>query len=64
MFKATRLLNQKIFENLKLGHSEGTLATRPGDFLDIVSKYLEEKFVDNHQDNIPPFHGAAKPLRK
>ena len=40
MFKATRLLNQNTFENPKAEDSEGKLATRPGDILDIVSKYL------------------------
>ena len=40
MFKATRLLNQKTFENPKAEDSEGQLATRPGDMLDIVSEYL------------------------
>ena len=63
MFKATRLLNQKTFENLKAEESEGKLATRPGDILDIVSKYFKDTFVDRDQDIIPPFQGAAKPLR-
>ena len=62
-FKATRLLNQKTFENPKAEDSEGKLATRPGDILDIVSTYFKDKFVDSDQDVIPPFQGAAKPLR-
>ena len=63
MFKATRLLNQKTFENPKVEDSEEKLATRPGDILDIVSNYFKDKFVDSDQDVVPPFQGAAKPLR-
>ena len=63
MFKATRLLNQKTFENPKAEDSEGKLATRPGDILDIVINYFKDKFVDRDQDVIPPFQGAAKPQR-
>ena len=63
MFKATRLLNQKTFENPKVEDLEGNLATRPGVILDIVSKYFKDKFADSRQDVIPPFQGAAKPLR-
>ena len=64
IFKATRLLNQKTFENPKVRDSEGKLATRPGDILDIVSRYFKDKFVDRDQDAIPPLQGAAKQLRK
>ena len=64
MFKATRLLNHRTFENPKAEDSEGQLATRPEDILDKVSKYFKDKFVDSDQDAIPPFQGAAKPLRK
>ena len=64
MFKATRLLNQKTFENPKAEDLEQKLATRPGDILDIVSKYFKDKFVDSDKDFIPSFKGAAKPLRK
>ena len=63
MFKATRLLNQKTFENPKAEDSERKLATRPRDILDIVSKYFKDKFVDSDQDVLPPFQGAAKPLK-
>ena len=52
MFKATRLLNQKTFENPKVENSEGKVATRPGDILDIVSEYFKDKFVDSDQDVI------------
>ena len=38
MFKATRLLNQKTFENPKVEDSDGKLATRLGDFLNTISK--------------------------
>ena len=38
MFKATRLLNQKTFENPKAEDSEGKLVTRPEYILDTVSK--------------------------
>ena len=63
MYKATRLLNQKTFGNLKAEDSEEKLATRPGDILDIVSKYSKDKFVDSDQDVLPPLQGAAKPLK-
>ena len=45
MFKATRLLNQKTFENPKAEDSEGKLATRPGDILDIVSNWTAIKML-------------------
>ena len=64
MFKTTRLLNQKTFENPRAEDSEGKLATRPGDMLDIGSKYFKDKFVDSDQDVMPLFHEAAKPLWK
>ena len=64
MFKATRLLNQKSFENPKAEDSEGKLVSRPGDILGIISKYFKDKFVDSDQDVTPQFQGAAKPLRK
>ena len=63
MFKTTRLLNQKTFENPKAEDSERKLATRPRDILDIVSKYFKDKFVDSDQDVIPPFQEVAKPLK-
>ena len=63
MYKATRLLNQKTFENPKAEDSERKLATRPRDILDIVSKYSKDKFVDSDQDVLPLFQGAAKPLK-
>ena len=64
LFKATRLLNQKTFEKPKVEDSEGKLATRPGDFLDIISKYFEDKFVNNAKDVIPPSQESARLLRK
>ena len=64
MFKATRFLNQKTFENLKMEDLEGKLATRPGDNLDKVFKYFQDRCVDSDQNVIPPCQGAAKPLRK
>ena len=64
MFKATRLLIQETFENSKVEGSEVKLATKPGDVLDMVSKYFKDKSVDSDQDVTPPSQGAAKPLRK
>ena len=55
MFKATRLLNQNTFENPKAEDSEGKVATRSGDILDIVSEYFKDEFVNSDQDIIPPF---------
>ena len=64
MFKATKLINQKTFEIPKAKDSEGKLASRPGDILDIVSKYFKDKFVESDQDVIQPFQKAAKSSRK
>ena len=64
MFKATRFFNKKTFENPKAEDSEGKLATKPGDILDIISKYFKDRFVDSDQDVIPPFQAAAMPVRK
>ena len=64
MFKATKLINQKTFEIPKMEDSEGKLASRPGDILDIVSKYFNDKFVESDQDVIQPFQKAAKSSRK
>ena len=64
MFKATRLLNQKTFENPKVEDLDGKLATRPEDILNIVSTHFKDKFVDTNEEFIPPFQGEAKPLTK
>ena len=62
--KATRLLNQKAFENPKVKDLEGKLTTRPGDTLDIVSTYFKDKIVDNDQDVIPPLQGERNISRR
>lgn len=62
MFKATKLLNQKQFENPKVEDLDGKLATNPNDILDIVSSHFKDKFVDKCAENITPFEGEPKPL--
>lgn len=64
MFKATKLLNQKHFENYKVEDREGKLATRPNDILEIVSSHFKNKFQDEKAEMISPFQGEPKPLEK
>ncbi|GFR98825.1 endonuclease-reverse transcriptase [Elysia marginata] len=64
MLKATKLLNQKHFENPKVEDREGKLATRPNDILEIVSSHFKNKFQDEKAEMISPFQGEPKPLEK
>ncbi|GFS26594.1 hypothetical protein ElyMa_001723700 [Elysia marginata] len=64
MFKATKLLNQKHFENPKVEDREGKLAPRPNDILEIVSSHFKNKFQDEKAEMISPFQGQPKPLEK
>ncbi|GFR98716.1 endonuclease-reverse transcriptase [Elysia marginata] len=64
MFKATKVLNQKHFENPKVEDREGKLATRPNDILEIVSSHFKNKFQDEKAEMISPFQGEPKPLEK
>ena len=63
MFKATRLLYQKQFENPKVEDQEGKLASNPNDILDIVSSHFKSKFEDEKVEEITPFEGEPKPLK-
>ena len=63
MFKATRLLYQKQFENPKVEDQEGKLASNPNDILDIVSSHFRNKFEDETAEEITPFEGEPKPLK-
>ena len=55
MFKATRILNQKTFENRrKCSYKTGKHSIY----------YFKDKFVDSDQDVIPPFQGETEPFRK
>ena len=63
MFKATKLLNQKPFENPKVEDENGKLATSANDILDIVSNHFKNKFTDNSEPEIIPFQGESKPLQ-
>ena len=64
MFKATKLLNQKPFENPKVEDESGKLATNANDILDIVSNHFKIKFHDETAATISPFQGEARPLDK
>ena len=63
MFKATRLLYQKQFENPTVEDQEGKLASNPNDILDIVSSHFKSKFEDEKVEEITPFEGEPKPLK-
>ncbi|KAK3795533.1 hypothetical protein RRG08_036860 [Elysia crispata] len=63
IFKATRLLYQKQFENPKVEDQEGKLASNPNDILDIVSSHFKSKFEDEKVEEITPFEGEPKPLK-
>ena len=62
-FKATRLLYQKQFENLKVEDQQRKLASNPNDILEIVSSYFRSKFEDETAEEITPFEGEPKPLK-
>ena len=63
MFKATRLLYQKQFENPKVEDQVGKLKSNPNDILDIVSSHFKSKFEDEKVEEITPFEGEPKPLK-
>ena len=64
MFKATKLLNKKRYENPKIEDSNGKLVTNPDEMLEVITSHFEEKFHDSDQGRIPNFIGDPRPLQK
>ena len=62
MFKATKILNQKTFENPQIEDTDEKLVTNPDDILDIVSAHFKGKFFDEQVAGIEPFLGDPRAL--
>ena len=61
MFKATKSLNRKPFENPKLQDKFGKQTTNPNDILDIVTDHFQQKF-HKQVSQISPFSGNPRDL--
>ena len=64
MYKAVRALNRKKMDNPKVQDDDGKLAATPDEILEIITAFFKDKFQDPEREEIHPFQGPAKRLKK
>ena len=62
MFKATKMINRKPPESIKVHNSEGKFAMEPNEILKITGDFFKDKFVDQNAPEIKAYVGDPRPL--
>ena len=64
MFKAVQELNRKKFQNPFVHDKKGRKVTNPQEIYSIVNEHFKKQFKVDTEEELEPFDGPPRPLKK